>query len=207
MAPRRLPDYRTLASLSRINLLHELQQHGAKTVTELAEVTGLHHNTAREHLHRLIDAGFVDSESVPGVGRGRPQLRYRAARTAQDPARQRRLQSSERRSELLRRVLPVRDVTGEGDPRSRQFDALDDHMEQCGFDAEINSSRTHMTMFGCPFAGLAHGHPQVCEVDFALVQDALAVDDGPVRATELHPFCGPDTCTVDLEDNSTDQPS
>lgn len=207
MAPRRLPDYRTLASLSRINLLHELQQHGAKTVTELAEVTGLHHNTAREHLHRLIDAGFVDSETIPSIGRGRPQLRYHAARDAQDPARRRRQQASERRSELLRRVLPVRDATAEGDARARQFESLDDHMEQCGFDAEINSSQTHMTMFGCPFAGLADGHPQVCAVHFNLIQDALAAEDGPVHATDLRPHCGPDTCTVDLDDSETNPAS
>lgn len=207
MAPRRLPDYRTLASLSRINLLHELQEHGAKTVSELAEVTGLHHNTAREHLHRLIDAGFVDSESIPSIGRGRPQLRYRAARDRDDPARRRRQESSERRSSLMRRLLPVRDVTGEDDARSRQFDSLDDHMEQCGFDAEINSSHTRMTMFGCPFGDLAHDHPQVCQVHFALVQDALAMDDGPLSATELHPFCEPQTCSVDLYDSSADRSS
>ena len=206
MAPR-LPDYRTLASLSRINLLHELQQHGAKTVTELADSTGLHHNTAREHLHRLIEAGFVDSESIPSVGRGRPQLLYRAARNRQDPVRQRRQESSENRTALLRRLLPVREVTGEDEARTRQLDSLDDHMEQCGFDAEINAGGTHMTMFGCPFAGLAHDNPQVCEVHFNLVQDALAIDDGPMRATELHPFCGPDTCTVDLHDSDADQAS
>lgn len=201
MASRHLPDYRTLASLSRINLLNELQQRGAKTITELSEATGLHHNTAREHLHRLIDAGFVDSEPVPSATKGRPKLRYRAARGTDNPARIARQKSSERRTELFRRMLPISDVTVERTPLVRQLDALDDHMDQCGFDAEIDSDHEHMTMHDCPFANLAKENPQVCQVHFALVQDALDVEDGPLHATELHPFSGPKLCTVDLKES------
>lgn len=202
MASRHHQDYRTLASLSRINLLHELQQHGAKTIAELAASTGLHHNTAREHLHRLIDAGFVDSEPVPTVTKGRPKLRYRAARGADNPARRRRQLAADQRTDMMRRMLPLEDVSAERTPKSRQLDTLDDHMEQCGFDAEVNADATHMITHDCPFAGLAKDHPQVCDVHFALVKDALDVDDGPLKARELHPFAGPRTCVVDLEDGS-----
>lgn len=199
MATRHLQDYRTLASLSRINLLHELQKHGSKTVSELAEATGLHHNTAREHLHRLIDAGFVDSKPIPSKGKGRPQLRYRAARGSDNPARLARQHSAEQRTDLMRRLLTITDVSRESTPVSRQLDALDDHMEQCGFDAEISPNNSSMIMHDCPFADLAKEHPQVCEVHFALVQDALDVDGGPLRARELHPFSGPKTCVVNLD--------
>lgn len=204
MATRHLPDYRTLASLSRINLLHELQQHGSKTITELADATGLHHNTAREHLHRLIDAGFVDSEPMPSVSKGRPKLRYRAARGSDNPGKRARQESAERRNELLRRVLPVADVTQDQTPITRQLDALDDHMDQCGFEAEISSDHKHMTMHDCPFSDLAEENPQVCQVHFALVQDALDVDDGPLRAIEVHPFSAPMKCVVDLDESVSD---
>lgn len=203
MATRHIPDYRTLASLSRINLLHELQQHGSKTITELAEATGLHHNTAREHLHRLIDAGFVDSEPVPSVTKGRPKLRYRAARGSDNPAKRVRQESAERRTALLRRMLPITEVTQPQTPKTRQLDALDDHMDQCGFDAEFDSSNTQMTMHDCPFADLARENPQVCQVHFALVQDALDIDDGPLVASNLHPFSGPKMCTVDVNETAS----
>lgn len=203
MASRHLPDYRTLASLSRINLLHELQQHGSKTIAELAEATGLHHNTAREHLHRLIDAGFVDSETVPTVTKGRPKLRYRVSRGSDNPAKRARQEAAARRTELLRRLLPLTDVTHEDTPKSRQLDALDDHMDQCGFDVEFDSTNTQMTMHDCPFADLAKDHPQVCQVHFALVADALEVEEGPLHATKLRPFAGPDTCTVDLDESTS----
>lgn len=206
MATRHLPDYRTLASLSRINLLHELQQHGSKTITELAEATGLHHNTAREHLHRLIDAGFVDSEPVPSVTKGRPKLRYRAARGIDNPARRIRQQAAERRTEMMRRMLPVADVMEARSAKSRQLDSLDDHMEQCGFDAEVSLDHTQMITHDCPFADLARDNPQVCEVHFTLVKDALNVEDGPLSASELHPFFSSQTCVVELVDNDIRQP-
>ncbi len=199
MATRRHDDYRTLASLSRINLLHELQRNGAQTVTELAAATGLHHNTAREHLHRLIDAGFVDSQTIPTSTKGRPQLRYWAARGSASEAHQTRLASSERRSELLHKLLPVRNVSPERTPLSRQLDALDDHMDQCGFEAELSSDCSSLTTHDCPFARLAQTNPQVCEVHFELVKDALDVADGPLRAREMHPFSAPRMCTLDLE--------
>lgn len=198
MAPRHSTDYRTLASLSRINLLHELQEHGWQTIAQLAEATGLHHNTAREHLHRLIDSGFVDSETVPSTGKGRPQLRYRAARGSESPARQLRRLSSERRTELIRKLIPMTDVTPDSAPLTRQLDSLDDHMEQCGFDAEIDPDNSRMIMHDCPFGTLAKDNPQVCEVHFGLIQDALEDGEGPIRASELHPFSGPRSCTVDL---------
>lgn len=80
MATRHSIDFRVLTSLSRVNLLRELQTRGPLTVRELASTMGLHHNTTREHLHKLIDAGLVDSEPMPSPGRGRPQLRYRSLR-------------------------------------------------------------------------------------------------------------------------------
>ncbi len=204
MAHRHTTDYRTLASLSRINLLHELQQHGSQTITQLAEATGLHHNTAREHLHRLIDAGFVDSEPIPSLGKGRPQLRYRAAQGPDSPAMRARRELSEQRTELMHKLLPVTDVSAMNTTIIRQLDALDDHMEECGFDAEIDASQTRMVMHDCPFGELAKEHPQVCEVHFALIKETLASDDSQIEATELHPFSGPNTCTVELNTRGED---
>lgn len=202
MGARYLSDYRTLASISRINLLHELQQNGPKTVNELAELTGLHHNTAREHLHRLIDAGFVSVETIPSVGRGRPQLRYHAARDESDSARLHRQELGERRTAQLRRLLSVTDAPSERTPETRQLDALDDHMEQCGFDAEISEDHTHMTMYDCPFEQLAKTNPQVCQVHLALIEDSLKVEGGPLRAKELSPLCATHTCKVQLHDSA-----
>lgn len=199
MAIRHSNDYRTLASISRINLLNELQTRGPLTVQELASATGLHHNTTREHLHRLIDAGFVGVEAIQNGRRGRPELRYRAARGSKDPALRSRRAAALRRTTMLRRLLPT-NQHGESTATDKQLDSLDDHMTQCGFDAEVNPDRTRLTMFGCPFRELAAGNPQVCEVHFALVQDALVVEGGTLRATGLHSRPASQTCSVELQD-------
>ncbi len=191
-------DYRTLASLSRITLLHELQQHGQKTVDELAHVTGLHHNTAREHLHRLIEAGFVTSEPLPSPGKGRPKLIYSAAQGERGQHAQERAAAAHRRTAALPPLLPIRAVSNPRTAAARQLDLLDDHMAQCGFDADIDADGSRMTMHHCPFGELARAHPEVCAVHFELVKDALHLVNGPVQARALHPFSGPGDCTVDL---------
>ncbi|MEO7007273.1 MAG: helix-turn-helix domain-containing protein [Terrimesophilobacter sp.] len=187
MATHQTATRRTLASLSRINLLHELQEHGTRTITELAEATGLHHNTAREHLHRLIGAGLVASEPIPVDQKGRPKLRYRATTGGAVPHTG---QASSIRS-----------------PADEQLDTLGDHMSQCGFDAVIEADRQHMVMHDCPFAALAHAHPQVCAVHFALVKGSLESTVGPVRARRLHPFFTQDDCIVDLESDADPGPA
>lgn len=70
--------YHTLASFSRIHLLHFLRQRGTMTMGDLAEATGLHHNTAREHLQRLISDGFVTRQPENKESKGRTRIQYRA---------------------------------------------------------------------------------------------------------------------------------
>ncbi|MEO8528234.1 MAG: helix-turn-helix domain-containing protein [Pseudolysinimonas sp.] len=205
MVARRPRQYlKTLSSLSRVNLLHELQVHGSMTVAELAATTGLHHNTAREHLHRLIDAGFVHSEPIPRSTKGRPMVLYRAATHPDDTERVARRDAAGARAEQFHRMMPLREVgtepTGLVD---RQFDMLDDHMNQCGSDAQLDRDASHMTMHNCPFSSLARENPQVCKVHFALVKDALELEAGPLTARAVHPFSGPNTCIVDLDNAAT----
>ncbi len=69
--------YRALASPSRVTILHALQQ-GARplTLAEVADDVGLHESTVREHLDRLIAAGFVTKAPEVRATRGRPHMLY-----------------------------------------------------------------------------------------------------------------------------------
>jgi len=194
MAQRQPSHYRTLASLSRINLLHELQQHGSQTIGKLAKATGLHHNTAREHLHRLIDAGFVSSEPIPATAKGRPTILYSAGSA----------QSGEQRTNLARKPLPLREVNGKMAAQREQLGVLDSHMLRCGFDAITEVGSQQVVTHDCPFAELARKNPQVCQVHFELAKDILQQVDGPVRARSLRPFFTESDCVLDL-DLGTDQ--
>jgi predicted ArsR family transcriptional regulator len=79
MVSRRVSAYRALASDKRVAMLHELQRSSESLgIDELAASVGLHVNTAREHLERLIDSGFVESQPEQRTTRGRPRILYRA---------------------------------------------------------------------------------------------------------------------------------
>ena len=77
MVDHRVSAYRALASESRVQILHVLQQRGgALPVDEIAPAVGLHINTAREHLDRLVASGFVHREPEVRTTRGRPRMLY-----------------------------------------------------------------------------------------------------------------------------------
>jgi predicted ArsR family transcriptional regulator len=250
------PSYKTLASLSRINLLHQLQQRGTMSVGDLAEAAGLHHNTAREHLDRLISEGFVTCEPEPRQTKGRPRMLYSAARGVDSDARSvrgKKVEAALIRAEQLRRMLPVtpgtpvdrrsvgsarvvdscavpgRAVTGSAVPGSaagveaasgsadadavrvthpavqRQFDALDDHLDQSGFDARITNDQQHVTLHDCPYSEMVKDHPEVCGVHFRLIQGVLEQAEGPLRAHQLHLIEAPRLCTIDLHHASAEE--
>jgi predicted ArsR family transcriptional regulator len=104
----RSPRARTLAAASRVSLLEKLQSAGASTVGELAHVTGLHENTTREHLARLVEAGYVVREPEHRTSRGRPRMVYRAVSADDmraDPVSRRRLEDSIASAALTRALL------------------------------------------------------------------------------------------------------
>lgn len=97
-----------LASGRRVELLDELQRNGPSTVGELATATGLHENTTREHLQRLIAEGYVHRERGTPDGRGRPRMRYRSTTARdvhEDPLATRRLEDSIAQAALVRALL------------------------------------------------------------------------------------------------------
>ncbi len=183
-------NYRVLASPSRIELLYALQTNGPQTVTQLSARCGLHPNTTREHLHMLIDAGFVASETIHRASRGRPRLRYTVADTASDPRLAQRVREAHARGDQVRRFLNHSDAEQPVSATDRQIDVLEDHLDDCGFDATIDSVEVpdarRITMHHCPFYDLASEHPHVCDVHFGLVRTAVTLSDGPLEATELH---------------------
>jgi predicted ArsR family transcriptional regulator len=105
MATRTHADYRTLNQLSRASLLHTLVCCGPLGIEELAEAAGLHPNTAREHLRRLHDAGFVLISPIHTPTRGRPRMRYAALIDPADPRRPERVKHALQQALRLSRMI------------------------------------------------------------------------------------------------------
>jgi predicted ArsR family transcriptional regulator len=180
-------------------------------VGDLAAAVGLHANTAREHLDRLIDAGLVASEVAPPAGRGRPSLRYRATRwTDGEDLRAFRDLAAALATELERRpdapVVAVRagerwgraaavsrsSVGTTVDPVDRLVDLLDDAgyaPERPGADVGVIRLRR------CPFGALAGEHRDVvCGIHLGLMRGALAELGAPFEEVSLQPFAEPGIC-------------
>ena len=201
------PSYKTLASLSRMNLLYQLQSRGTMTVNDLAEAAGLHPNTAREHLDRLIHDGFVTCAPEPRETKGRPKMLYSAAggvSTELGSIRARKIEAAQERAEQLRRMLPVRPA---GQPAwagctgpavQRQLDALDDHLDQAGFDASRSANSEQLSLHDCPYSEMVKDHPEVCGVHYRLIQGVLEQADGPLRAVGLNLIDAPHLCVIDV---------
>jgi predicted ArsR family transcriptional regulator len=204
--------HQALAGISRSRLLDVLRRSGEPLgVRELAREVGLHPNTAREHLDRLVAAGLVARGTAMPGGRGRPGMRYAARRSTADAdpyhglagalaaelaargdGREASIDAGERWSSGIAGRLPP-DDQGAG-PMGRLVELLDG----LGFAPEPPStSDTTIRLRRCPFGSLARDQGDVvCNVHLGLVRGALRELGGSADAVRLEPFVEPEVCLV-----------
>ncbi len=187
---------RTLASARRLAILRLLRERDEPVlVTEVAEATGLHPNTAREHLDRLVTARFVERD-VDRLGTpGRPRWRYRLVRRPAAATADERFRAA---------YLATDDGGPGGGPASaaarRQLAALELHLDDLGFAPEVEATAGVVHLRRCPYATLAHERTELmCAVHLDLARDVLAAEGGPVTADRLEPFVGPRHCLLHLD--------
>ncbi|WP_051640298.1 metalloregulator ArsR/SmtB family transcription factor [Cellulomonas sp. URHE0023] len=163
MAIRRTAAARTLASNSRVDLLALLQDGSEHTISELAVATGLHENTTREHLQRLVADGFALRKPEHRTVRGRPRMVYRlvsAEDIKADPQARRRIEESIARVALTRVLLEGygRPVASTTDAAEAAGHALADDPKLCppprpalvgtSADRQIDALEAHLDRLG-----------------------------------------------------------
>lgn len=196
------PAYSALSSDSRVEILHLLQERPRRTIAELAGSTGLHANTVREHLQRLIEGGYVVGEAERRTTRGRPRVLYSAvtgAPTASSPIAERKAREAARRGDLTRRVMPWTDDPDLPAEVLHQLDALVDDLEGAGFDPVIDERELTVDLTPCAYVGTLEGGRDVrCSVHLGLMQGVLAEAGGPLAVDGMRPSCDPAQCVVQL---------
>ena len=76
--------HRVLSGVSRVAVLEALRvSTGGLDVQAISEQVGLHANTVRSHLERLMEAGLVGSSVQARSTPGRPRLLFRACATTE----------------------------------------------------------------------------------------------------------------------------
>lgn len=205
--------HRVLSSPSRVEILHVLQgADGALSAESLAAAVGLHLNTAREHLERLVAAGFLERQPEVRSTRGRPRILYRVVDRDAGATLDERL-----RAHLLSvlaegygKQVDEPDVVAERIGRAwaqglaatgaaDQLAALEMHLEDLGMRPEVELEPLRIHLRRCPFEDLARQRPDVvCSVHLGVARGVLAHHEGPVVAERLEPFVAPQHCILHL---------
>lgn len=201
-----------ISTFSRVRILHLLFEarpaesgaahaRAALTIGELCDATGLHPNTVREHLQRLIEGGYVIQASEHRTTRGRPRTLYSAATGAADassPIARNKAKAAAERGDLLRRVLPA-SASALGRDATYQLDALIEHLEESGFEPVVDDEQLTVDLSPCPHAaGRAEDRPMLCSVHLGLMQGVLTEAGGPLAAETVRTSALPADCTVQL---------
>jgi predicted ArsR family transcriptional regulator len=145
-------------------------------IAELAKASGLHQNTVRLHVERLVEVGLVSQEQARPAGRGRPAYRYRAIEKLRDSAEDyRRLAGW--LAEAVRTGSSARAVgrrVGEDEramsaststsPSPDAVAAINDSFARLGFSprrVHCGDGRDELVLHACPFAEAARDDPGV----------------------------------------------
>lgn len=193
--------YSAISSYSRVEIMHLLQKRPQRTIAELCDATGLHANTVREHLQRLIDGGHVVTLQERREKRGRPRVLYSAATgeaDASSPVARERVRDAARRGDLMRRIIPgtAGDLRGDA---VHQLDAIVDDLIDAGFDPLIDEQELTIDLSPCPHAESQSAHRErLCSVHLGLMQSVLAEAKGPLRVDGMASSCDPTQCIVHL---------
>jgi predicted ArsR family transcriptional regulator len=193
--------YSALSSYSRVQILHTLQKRGRRTIADLRDATGLHANTVREHLQRLIDGGYIIVETEQRTTRGRPRALYSAASGAATPSpiAQRKAREAAERGDLMRRIMPETGTTALPTEAVHQIDALVEDLASAGFDPALDESSLSVDISPCPHADAdAAQRETLCAVHLTLMDGVLSHAGGPLEVTGMVPSCNPSDCVVQL---------
>jgi predicted ArsR family transcriptional regulator len=213
---------RAASESGRLRVLELLRSApGALGVTDLATQLGLHTNTVRFHLNRLVAAGLVTREVEEHSGPGRPRLTFTAvardameggrrsyklladmlagfiADTSPDAAAQAVELGRTWGRYLATKPAPATRVTEEESLREL-LHVLDD----IGFSpllAEDDDQQSQVLLRHCPFLEVASAHGEVvCSLHLGVMQGVLLEQRAPLEASDLRPFVEPSLCVAHL---------
>jgi predicted ArsR family transcriptional regulator len=206
--PRRASSGRT----TRQKVLDALRTASGPTgLVRLAEDLGIHVNTVRFHLTRLLETGQVEQVEPERSGPGRPASLFRAvARMDLDGPRRFRVLAEILAQSLAARPRPARHAAEAGRAWGRRLPAparrknpvnhLVAVLDDLGFAPEQRGGdRMRIGLRHCPFLELAQTHRAVvCPVHLGLMRGVLEAAGAAVTVDRLDPFVHPDLCVAHL---------
>ncbi|MFJ3302107.1 helix-turn-helix transcriptional regulator [Streptomyces sp. NPDC086549] len=213
---------------TRTAVLSAVRQAGKPlTVQHIAAELGLHANTVRFHLTRLVQARLMQEEQTGPSGPGRPRMVYSAVPAAPET------EQSKDGYQFLAEILaghlaatspaPVDAAIAAGEewghyladrpaPFSRQtaeesIEEVETLFERLGFAPSASEDRGTVLLRNCPFRAVADRRPSVvCSLHLGLMRGALAEMRAPFELTSLDRFDAPHPCIARLRPTDSGGP-
>ena len=179
---------------SRQRLLDYIQAHRAVTILEISRALRMTPANARHHLSILGEQGLVQiAGHRPGSGKGRPAAVYRLSQPAQG-AGLHALSSAllvMMTSDLPENALPRlaqrlagegegHDGPGSGSRLSQRLVRAVQRLNELGYQArwEAHATAPRLILGCCPYAAILPEHPELCQVDAALLETLAGASAG-----------------------------
>src|SRR5256886_2283658 len=166
-----------------------LLRRSRQTITSLAEALGLTDNAVRMHIAALHRDGIVEQVGTQRDTGGKPARLYGLTREGEELFPKAyalvlgklveeivRTQGRERAIELLRAVgaqaaAGARNATN----RKERLEAAAGVFRELGAEVEVEETPRGWRLqgYGCPLSAVTSGHPEMCELGKALVEDVV----------------------------------
>jgi predicted ArsR family transcriptional regulator len=222
------PDTGSPLGQSRARVLELLRAAGTPLgVQEVAKRSGLHPNTTRFHLDRLVEAGLATREPQAKAAPGRPSMAYRATGGGGPAGGRRYRLLAEMLTSLIAGTMPEPGKAAEEAGRewggylteqpppyqrpgaSEAIGKMAATLAELGFapQAAAGGSQYQLRLSQCPFREVAQQHQDiVCALHLGLMKGALARMRAPVTADRLEPFVEPSLCVAYLTAHDEPRP-
>jgi predicted ArsR family transcriptional regulator len=167
---------------ARQKVLTYLTKNRAASAREISRSLKMSAATVRHHLRVLVADGRLEMESVrEREGRGRPEKVYSVPRAAlgDNLSALSEVILTEAGSKLKMEAVAKR-LVGESDfasqPIAKRLNLVVEKLNQMNYHARWEAGAEGPRIFfgHCPYAGIVHKHPELCEMDVNLVSQLVA---------------------------------
>ena len=197
--------FERLLGESQARLLRLLRRSG-RTITSLGEALGLTDNAVRMHIAALHRDGIVEQVGTLRDTGGKPARLYGLTSQGAELFPKAyalvlgklieeivRTQGRDRAIKLLRAVgAQVAAGTPRGTNLKRRMDAVALVFRDLGADADVEKTAAGWRLqgYGCPLSAVTAGHPELCELGKALVEEVVGEPVTECCERGEHPRCG-----------------
>ena len=182
-----------------------LLRRSKQSITSLAEALGLTDNAVRMHIAALHRDGIVAQVGVERDTGGKPARLYGLTPEGEELFPKAyalvlgklveeivRTQGRARAVELLRAVGAQAAASApRGANPKRRMEAAAQAFRDLGADADVEKAETgwRLQAYGCPLSAVTAGHPELCELGKALVQEVVGEPVTECCQRGEHPRC------------------